>query len=349
MMEIFNKIIKRIGLPRLIISLLFAVIWIAAILLDQPMGLLASDVIRRFGMFGVLSLAMVPAIQCGTGPNFALPVGIICGLLGTLITIEFGLTSPILGYGFISSIIISIPLAILSGWAYGLLLNKIKGSEMLVATYTGFSIVSFFQIGWVTLPFQHPEMRWPIGKGLRVTVSLASTFGEVLNKLWGFYLGKVYIPTGLLLFFLGSCFVVWLFARSKAGIEMSAAGANPKFAAASGINVDKNRIIGTILSTILGAIGVIVYSLSFGFLQLYLAPLYMAFPAVAAVLIGGASTSKVTISHVIIGTFLFQGLLTVALPVANQMFPEGNLSEMLRTIVQNGIILYALTKMGGES
>lgn len=75
----------------------------------------------------------------------------------------------------------------------------------------------------------------------------------------------------------------------------------------------------------------------------------MAFPAVAAVLIGGASTSKISISHVIIGTFLFQGLLTVALPVANQMFPEGNLSEVLRMIVQNGIILYALTKMGGES
>ena len=130
---------------------------------------------------------------------------------------------------------------------------------------------------------------------------------------------------------------------------MSAAGANPKFAAASGINVDKNRIIGTILSTFLGAVGVIVYSLSFGFLQLYLAPLYMAFPAVAAVLIGGASTSKIKISHVIIGTFLFQGLLTVAMPVANELVPEGNLSEMLRVIVQNGIILYALTRIGGES
>ncbi|MFZ2331036.1 MAG: ABC transporter permease [Atribacterota bacterium] len=349
MNDTMSKIINRIGLPRLIISLLFLAICITAVVIKLPFGMIVSDIIRRFGMFGVLSLAMVPAIQCGTGPNFALPIGIICGLLGSLIAIEFSLTSPLLGYGFISSILISLPLAILSGWLYGIMLNKIKGSEMLVATYTGFSIVSFLQIGWVTLPFTHPEMRWPIGKGLRVTVSLASTFGEVLNKLWGFTIGGVYIPTGLLLFFLGCCGLVWLFSRSKAGIEMSTAGANPKFAAASGINVDKNRVIGTILSTIFGAVGVITYSLSFGFLQLYLAPLYMAFPAVAAVLIGGASTSKITISHVIIGTFLFQGLLTVALPVANQMFPEGNLSEVLRMIVQNGIILYALTKMGGES
>jgi len=348
MNEIIKKYINMIGLPRLIISLLFIVICLTAVIIGLPVGLLASDVIRRFGMFGVLTLAMVPAIQCGTGPNFALPIGIICGLLGSLITIEFKLTSPVLGYGFISAVLISLPFAILSGWIYGILLNKIKGSEMLVATYVGFSIVSFMQIGWVTLPFKHPEMRWPIGRGLRVTVSLASTFGEVLNRLWGFSIGRIYVPTGLLLFFFGCCGLFWLFSRSKSGIEMITAGANPKFAAASGINVDKNRIVGTILSTIIGAVGIIVYSLSFGYLQLYLAPLYMAFPAVAAVLIGGASISKVNISHVIIGTFLFQGLLTVALPVANQLFPEGNLSEVLRMIVQNGIILYALTRMGGE-
>src|SRR5690554_375407 len=172
--------LNKFGLPRIIITLLFLGLCIGAVVLKLPFGMLASDVIRRFGMFGVLALAMVPSIQCGTGPNFALPIGIICGLLGSLIAIELGLTSKALGYGFISSVLISLPLAVIAGWVYGLLLNKIKGSEMLVATYTGFSIVSFMQIGWVTLPFRHPEMIWPIGRGLRVTVSLDSTFGEVL-------------------------------------------------------------------------------------------------------------------------------------------------------------------------
>lgn len=75
----------------------------------------------------------------------------------------------------------------------------------------------------------------------------------------------------------------------------------------------------------------------------------MGFAAVAAILIGGASSKRATITHVVIGTFLFQGLLTIALPVANKIVTEGNLSEVMRMIVQNGIILYALTKMGGES
>lgn len=344
-----KKILKNIGLPRLIISTLFIVLCVTAVVLKQDFGLVSSDIIRRFGMFGVLALAMIPSIQCGTGPNFALPIGVICGLLGALITIEFGLISPALGNGFISAVLIALPFAIVAGLVYGMLLNRIKGSEMLVATYAGFSIVSFMQIAWVTLPFNNPGMIWPIGKGLRVTVALDSSYGGVLNNFLAFYIGRTKIPTGLLLFFFGACFVVWLFSRSKTGIALRAAGDNPRFAAASGIDVDKNRIIGTVISTVIGAIGIIVYSQSYGFLSLYLDPLYMAFPAVAAVLIGGASTRKAKISHAIIGVFLFQGILTVALPVANQMFPEGNLSEVLRMIVQNGIILYALTKVGGEA
>jgi simple sugar transport system permease protein len=83
-----------------------------------------------------------------------------------------------------------------------------------------------------------------------------------------------------------------------------AGGSNPEFAAASGIDIDKNRIIANILSTVLGALGIILYSQSYGFFQLYSGPLMMAFPAVAGVLIGGATASKANISHVIIGTFL---------------------------------------------
>ncbi|WP_026895315.1 ABC transporter permease subunit [Clostridiisalibacter paucivorans] len=345
MSEAIKGFTKKVGLPRLIIALFFISLCITAVFLKLPALTLLSDSIRRFGMYGVLVLAMVPAIQSGIGPNFALPLGIVCGILGSLISIEMGLMDL---WGFVGAIIISLPFAILSGIAYGILLNKIKGSEMLIATYTGFSIVSFMSIMWIILPFKHNEMVWPIGKGLRVTISLDSTFGQILNNFLDFAIGDIMIPTGLLLFFFGSCLIVWLFSRSKLGLAIKASGDNPKFALASGINIDRSRIIGTTLSTVLGAIGIIVYAQSYGFMQLYQAPLMMAFPAVAAILIGGASAKKARISHVIIGTFLLQGLLTVALPVANQIVSEGDLSEVMRMIVQNGIILYALTKVGGD-
>ena len=42
-------------------------------------------------------------------------------------------------------------------------------------------------------------------------------------------------------------------------------------------------------TTMLGAVGIIVYSQSYGFMQLYTAPRQMGFIAASAILIGGAS------------------------------------------------------------
>ena len=129
---------------------------------------------------------------------------------------------------------------------------------------------------------------------------------------------------------------------------MSAAGANPRFAAATGINVDRMRIIGTMLSTMLAAVGIIVYGQSYGFMQLYQAPRQMGFLAASAILIGGASVNKASIANVIIGTFLYQGLVTMTPTVINSLI-HLDISEIIRIIVSNGMIVYALTrKMGGK-
>ena len=305
------------------------------------------------GMNGILVLAMVPSIQSGTGLNFGLPIGIICGLVGSIVSIEMNLANT---KAFLVALVIGSVLGAIAGYIYGVLLNKVKGQEMLVGTYAGFSIASGMCMFWLLAPFHSPKMIWPYGgKGLRVTVTLENVFQHILNdwvpfgmspEKFPFRIFGINVPIGLLLFFVAFCFIFWVFSRSKTGITMHAAGSNPKFAESSGIDVDKARITGTILSTVLGAIGIIVYSQSYGFLQLYTAPQFMAFPAVSAILIGGASVNKATIFHVIVGTFLFQALLVVALPVANVLF-EGTLSEVVRIIISNGIILYALTRIGG--
>lgn len=346
MTESAKQFIERVGIPRIIIVGFLTFISILAVIVEIPFGELIKDSLVRTGMNGVLVLAMVPGILSGVGLNFGLPLGIVCGLLGGLISIELDLVGAT---AFFTAILISIPLSAIVGFGYGLLLNRVKGSEMMVATYVGFSAVSLMSIGWMVLPFNSPEMAWPIGKGVRTTISLAGRFDKILNNFAAFNIGSVTIPTGLILFVLFLCGIVWIFLRSKTGIAMKASGDNPKFAMAAGINVDKNRIIGTMMSTILGAIGIIVYSQSFGFFQLYQAPMFMGFAAVAAILIGGATVKKASISNVLIGTFLFQSLLVVALPVANKIMTLGSLAEITRIIVSNGIILYALTQVrGGE-
>ena len=355
------KVYDNIGLPRIIIIGFFLFMLIIAGPLGLNVQALLGDAIRRWAMYGILVLAMVPAVQSGIGLNFGISLGIVAGLLGATFTIEMGLTNPV--QSIILAMSIALALGSLLGIGYGILLNRVKGSEMTVSTYVGFSIIAFMNMVWLSLPFRSGELIWPLGgQGMRNTISLASSFGGVFNNILDFTIGVrdgvpyfvtgndnygLYIPTGLILFFLFSCFMVWLFMRSKAGMAMSAAGANPAFTKASGINVNRMRILGTAISTALAGVGIIIYAQSYGFLQLYNAPLMMGFHSVAAVLIGGASITRAKISHVIIGAFLFQGILAVALPVANKVLPEGNLSDVIRIIISNGIILYALSKTKG--
>lgn len=340
-----KQIIDKVGFPRFIIAVFLIILIVTAVVLKIPLTGIIEDILVRFGMNSILVLAMVPAVQSGIGLNFNLPLGIVFGLIGALVSIEFKLA----GFtGLLVSILVAVPLAVIFGYFYGKMLNRIKGQEMTVGTYIGFSVVSFMCIFWLLAPFKSPELVWAYGgNGLRVTVSLESSIAHVLNNFLSFSIGGVTIPTGLLLFFGLFAFIIWIYNQSKKGLSMRVAGSNENFALSNGINVDRERIIGTIMSTVLAAIGIIVYSQAFGFLQLYNAPLYAAMPAVAAILIGGASLQRAKIIHVIIGTLLFQSLLVVSLPVIN-ILSEGSMSEVIRTIISNGIILYALTRPGGD-
>lgn len=342
MKEKVKKIIESVGLPRIIIFLFLVLLFILAPFVGIRFDTSINDVIVRIGMNGILVLSLVPMVKSGCGLNFGLQLGIIAGLLGAVTSIEMETT----GFtGFFTAIGIAIFFAIILGFLYGLLLNKAKGDEMVIATYVGFSSVSFMCIMWLILPFKSPNMIWAYGgSGLRTTINTQGYWFHVLTDFLQIKIGDYIIfPTGTILFFALLIFLVWAFFRTKMGTAMTAVGSNPEYAKSCGVNVDKMRIISVILSTIIAAIGIIVYEESFGFIQLYLAPLYMAFPAIAALLLGGASVGKVSIKNVIIGVFLFQSILTMTPSVINNII-KTDMSEVIRIIVSNGMIVYALTR-----
>ncbi|MDI6869773.1 MAG: ABC transporter permease [Bacillota bacterium] len=337
-------LVEGFGLPRLIITGFVLSLFVLAFVMQMDLTILLSDSLVRVGMNGLLVLAMLPTLVSGTGLNFGLPVGIVCGLVGGVIALNLNLS----GFGgFFAAVGFALPLGVLAGYLYALLLDRVRGQEMMVGTYVGFAIVSVMCIFWLMAPFKNPALIFAIGgSGLRYTLTLGSNFGKVLNNWLSFTVLGVTVPTGLLAFFAAFCLLAWLFFRSRTGLAMLAAGSNPAYATSSGINVRAMRAAGIILSTVLGAIGILVYAQSYGFLQLYTAPLYMAFPAVAAILIGGATLSKASIGNVIIGTTLFHTLLTIALPVTQTVLRGADISEIARGIIQNGMILYALTRAG---
>lgn len=339
--ERVRESVQEIGVPRLLIAGFLVLLFVVAIVKHMDVPNLLTDCLLRIGRNGLLVLALLPAIQGGVGLNFGLPLGIVCGLLGCVITLNAGIGGWT-GLGL--SALAGVALAIPAGLAYGWLLNRTRGQEMMVGTYLGFAVVSGMSIFWVLAPFRNPSLVWAIGgKGLRTTLTLGGFYDRILDRLWSFTVLGVKVPTGTLLFFALMCVLVGLFFRTRAGISISAARSNPRFARAAGISDSTTRIQATMMSTVIAAIGIVVFAQSYGFLQLYTAPLLMAFPAVACLLIGGASVSRATLTHVVIGTFLFQSVLTVALPVTSQVV-QGDISETARLIIQNGMILYALTR-----
>jgi simple sugar transport system permease protein len=333
--------VREIGIPRLLIAAFLVVLFGIAVATRMDIASLVTDSLLRAARNGILVLALLPAIQGGVGLNFGLPIGVICGLVGCVIS----LNAAVHGWaGLALSAGLAIAFAIPAGMAYGWLLNRTRGQEMMVGTYLGFAVVSGMSIFWIAAPFTNPTLVWAIaGRGLRTTLTVSDVYGKLLDRLWSFTVLGVSIPTGTLLVFALACAVVGLFFRTRAGITIAAARSNPRFARAAGISDERTRVQATMFSTVLAAVGIVVFAQSYGFLQLYTAPLLMAFPAVACLLIGGASVSRATLTHVVIGTLLFQSILTVALPVTSQVV-QGDISETARLIIQNGMILYALTR-----
>ncbi len=341
-MHKFKQLVTDFGWPRIIIFFFLLLLFVAAPFVRVRIDASLSDMFNRFGQNAVFVLAMVPMIQSGCGLNFGLSLGIIAGLLGATLSVQFGLVGFL---GFFGAIVLAMPFAILLGWLYGKLLNKVKGEEMTIAMYVGFAGVMMMCIMWLILPYTSPNMIWGYaGKGLRTTITVEGYWLKILNDFLTIKIGPFFaFPTGELLFVAVCAFAMWLFMRTKTGTAITAVGSNPDYARASGISSDKMRTISVIISTMLGAIGIIVYEQSFGFIQLYTAPLAMPFAAVAAILIGGASVNKASMVNVVVGAFLFQGLLTMTPSVINSAL-QTDMSEVVRIVVSQGIIIYALTR-----
>ncbi|MDR2909158.1 MAG: ABC transporter permease [Oscillospiraceae bacterium] len=337
-----NALVKNVGLPRIIIAMFLLLMFCAGPFFGIPTDTSVDDVLVRFGMNGVLVLSMIPMIQSGCGLNFGVPVGVVAGALGAVLSLELNLTGPL---GILVAIIFGLFFGAVFGFGYGLILNRVKGDEMIIATYVGFSMTYFMCMMWISLPFQNPSSLTGYGgEGLRVTISVQDYWGGQLSELLKIPISShLVIPTGMLLFFALMCFLMWGFFKTKVGTAITAVGSNPEFARASGISVDKMRLISVVVSTMVAAVGIIVYEQSFGFIQLYDAPRAFAFPSVAAILLGGASINKANITNVIVGTILFQGMLTLTPAVINSAI-QIDASEMVRIIVSNGMIVYALTR-----
>ena len=331
---------KRLTLnPPQIIMFCFMLLLLAmAFFIDMDLAGILNDSLIKWAMNGVIVLSLIPMINVGAGRNFGIPIGLSAGLCGMIFALDRRLTSWI---GFFSSILLGMLVAVVFGFLYAKLLNRLKLNEEIVGTFAGYSFIPIMNLFYTFVPVTNRQMLYPIGgQGLRPKVNLDQYFGQILDNFLQLRIGPVVIPLGLLLFLFGIAWLIWLFGKTRTGLVFSAIAENENFVRLSGINVNFYRTLGIILSTVIAAIGVVVYSQSYGILHLYDGPFMMSFPAVSAIVIGGASPKKATVANALIGTFLYQTTYLLSIPVANALLiPE--MAEIFRTIITSGIILYA--------
>lgn len=126
--------------------------------------------------------------------------------------------------------------------------------------------------------------------------------------------------------------------NTKLGQDFRSCGMNQTIAEANGINVDRTRVIATIISTVLAAWGMIIYLQNMGTLNTYTAHNNVGYFSVAAILVGGASVDKATIGQAVTGCLLFHAMFILSPEIGKAVFGQAALGEYFRTFMVYGVI-----------
>jgi len=139
------------------------------------------------------------------------------------------------------------------------------------------------------------------------------------------------------------CFFNMYFQKTKLGQDCRSVGQSQHIANVSGINVDRTRVVATMISTVLASWGMIIYMQNIGTVNTYGAHMNIGLFAVASILVGGASTSKAGVKNALIGVLLFNAMTIVSPGIGKLIAPDNaNVEEYVRSFMVYGIIALSL-------
>ena len=308
---------------------------------------IAQEIFTRIGRNCFLVFSLILPIMAGMGINFGMVLGAMAGQIGLIFAVDWNIVG-VPGLAFAS--LIAVPVAALLGWAAGEILNRARGREMVTGYILGFFMDCFYQFVVLYLmgsviPVHSLSITLSRGYGIRNTLNLDSV-RQSLDRLLPLRLslpsGIIVLPAANYLIIGVLClFIIW-FRRTKLGQDMRAVGQDQGAAHASGIPVDRTRIIAIVISTVLASLGQLIFLQNMGNMATYNAHKQTGFFAAAAILVGGASVSKATIPNVFIGTVLLHLMYIVVPRAGTNLFGSAMIGEYFRDAFSYGVIALAL-------
>jgi simple sugar transport system permease protein len=302
-----------------------------------------NQVVTRFIRDGLLVLSLIIPVVAGMGLNFAITVGAMSVQAALLIVIG----NQVVGIkGILLVIIIGVFVSALLGYVIGRILNRVKGKEMITTIIIGFLFNSIYQliflVGFGTvIPVVNKEIILSRGIGVRNTVDLGM-YRNTIEKLWLFKIGEIEVPLFMILIVLLFAGIIFYILHTRFGQEVKAVGSSTETSEVLGINANMIRIKVMILSTVLAALGQLVYLQNIGMFDVYTAHMNADIISCAALLAGGASIKRAKIRHALIGIFLFHTLFIVSPQAGQNLFNNAALGEYFRSFVAYGTIAFAL-------
>ena len=335
-------------LKKLLIDNAVPIIFIILLIFAIPMSgfsgtYLVEEMINRVARNSFLVLSLLIPVMAGMGMNFGIVLGAMAGEIGLIFITDWGVVGlP----GMLLAMIVSTPIAILLGILAGIVLNAAKGREMVTGFMLGFFMNGVYQLFVLygmgnLIPITDSKILLPRGYGIRNAMDLIAIRRTMDNAI-SFKIGVFNIPVLTFIVIAALClFIVW-FRRSKLGQDMRAVGQDMGVAAASGIAVERTRIISIVISTVLACYGQIIFLQNIGTMNTYNSHEQVGTFAVAALLIGGASVAKATIPNVFLGIVLFHLTFVVSPRAGKELIGEAQLGEYFRVFISYGVIAISL-------
>jgi simple sugar transport system permease protein len=341
-LEVENKIKKF--LINNIVPIFMIIIIVASIPISGlSMEYIIQEIILRLSRNLFLVLSLLIPIIAGMGLNFGIVLGAMAGQLALIFITDWQIVGL---QGFFLTIILSLPMGALMGLIGGVVLNRAKGREMITSMILGFFINGVYQLivlygmGKV-IPITDSSILLSRGYGIRNAIDLKN-IRRALDDAIVLKIGEFSIPLLTIVAVVLFClFIVW-FRKTKLGQDMRAIGQDLEVSKSAGIAADRTRVIAIVISTMLAAIGQIIFLQNIGTMNTYNSHEQIGMFSIAALLIGGASVAKASIPNALSGVILFHAMFILAPRAGKELIGSAQIGEYFRVFVSYGIIALVL-------
>ena len=206
-----NKWDFREILQKNAVTVMFVVLCLIGLVCSgQTVSYVMYELFGRLSRNSFIVLALIIPIIAGMGINFAITIGAMAAQIAALWVIEWGISGLA---GFLTAMVITMPIAAFFGLLIGKLMNKMKGQEMIGGLILGYFANGLYQLLFLfifgnLIPLKAPGLVIKGSTGVANTIDLSTErgFKYALDGLWR-------VPFGTAVLILCGLIAVWSLAK----------------------------------------------------------------------------------------------------------------------------------------